>query len=379
MVRCVLKLSLATAFCLALHASGQTSQDATVRMNQIQVIGSHNSYHAGIAPSEAKLLQESSPDRYKALEYQHRPLDEQLDAGIRQIELDVYADTKGGRFADPAGPKRVAAAGLPADPPFDSQGLMNKPGFKVMHVQDFDYRSTCQPFTACLQIVREWSQHHPGHLPIYILVETKENDLPPAYHAVTTEKFTSTTFDALDAEILSVFPRSAVITPDDVRSNEDTLEAAVRRHGWPTLSEARGKVVFLMDQRPVGRVYLQGHPSLRGRVLFTNAQAGEPDCAFIEENDGPPETITALVRKGYLVRTRTDADTQEARQNQTARRDAAIASGAQLLSTDYPASEPASWTGYKVSLPRDAVARCNPVNSPAACKDSALSESLGTR
>ena len=379
MVRCVLKLSLATAFCLALHASGQTSQDATVRMNQIQVIGSHNSYHAGIAPSEAKLFQESSPDRYKALEYRHRPLDEQLDAGIRQIELDVYADIKGGRYADPAGPKRVAAAGLPADPPFDSQGLMKKPGFKVMHVQDFDYRSTCQPFTACLQIVREWSKHHAGHLPIYILVETKENDLPPAYHAVTTEKFTSTTFDALDAEILSVFPRSAVITPDDVRSNEDTLEAAVLRHGWPTLSEARGKVVFLMDQRPVSRVYLQGHPSLRGRVLFTNAQAGEPDCAFIEENDGPPETITALVRKGYLVRTRTDADTHEARQNQTARRDAAIASGAQLLSTDYPASEPASWTGYKVSLPRDAVARCNPVNSPAACKDATLMESLGPR
>lgn len=381
MAGCRLKLLFAIALCAALHvfALGQTSQDAILRINQIQVIGSHNSYHAGIAPSEAKLFQAVSPDRYQALEYRHHPLDEQLNAGIRQIELDVYADTKGGRYVDPAGPKRVAAAGLPADPPFDPQGLMNKPGFKVMHVQDFDYRSTCQPFTACLQIVREWSQNHPGHLPVYILVETKEGDLPPAYHAVTTEKFTSTTFDALDAEILSVFPRSALITPDDVRGDEATLEAAVLRHGWPTLSEARGKIVFLMDQRPVGPRYLQGHPSLRGRVLFTNAQAGEPDCAFIEENDGPPETITALVRKGYLVRTRTDADTHEARKNQTARRDAAIASGAQLLSTDYPASEPASWTGYKVSLPRDAVARCNPVNSPAVCKDAALTESLGTR
>ena len=67
---------------------------------------------------------------------------------MRQIELDVYADTKGGLYAHPAGPAMAAAAGLPADPPFDPDGIMMKPGFKVMHVQDVDYRSNCQPFTA---------------------------------------------------------------------------------------------------------------------------------------------------------------------------------------------------------------------------------------
>jgi hypothetical protein len=56
-------------------------------------------------------------------------------------------------------------------------------------------------------------------------------NMPQAYHAVTTEKFTSTTFDALDAEILSVFPRSALITPDDVRGDEASREAAVLRRG----------------------------------------------------------------------------------------------------------------------------------------------------
>jgi hypothetical protein len=45
-----------------------------------------------------------------------------------------------------------------------------------------------------------------------------------------------------------------------------------------------------------------------------------------------------------------------------------MASGAQILSTDYPASEPARWEGhYSVALPGDAVARCNPVNWPAGC------------
>jgi hypothetical protein len=159
-----------------------------------------------------------------------------------------------------------------------------------------------------------------------------------------------------------------MIAPDDVRGSYATLNQAVLAGNWPSLASARGKVVFLMDQRPVGPVYLAGHPSLRGRVIFTNAEPGEPDAAFIERNDGPASEITALVRKGYLIRTRTDADTKQARTNDTATRDAMIASGAQILSTDYPINEPARWEGhYTVSLPGGVVARCNPVNASVSC------------
>jgi len=360
--------------CIGLQsfAMGQSAANGSVRLNQIQVIGTHNSYHAGLSPGEAKLLMQKNPKLYEALDYRHRALDLQLSSGVRQIELDIFADTAGGRYARPAGPAAVAAAGLEQDPDFDPEGLMSKPGFKVMHVQDIDYRSTCQQLNACLKIVRRWSQQHPHHLPVFILLETKQADLPPQYHAQSAEKFTSSTFDALDEEIRAVFPLREVITPDQVRGKYASLEQAVLRGHWPTLAAARGKVVFLMDQRPVGPVYLEGHPSLRGRIIFTNAEPGQADCAFTEENDGTQEAIAALVRKGYLVRTRTDADTKEARSNDTARRDIALASGAQLLSTDYPASEPAQWSSYSVSLPSGAVARCNPVNSPATCSDQAF-------
>jgi hypothetical protein len=366
-------------FCMTLQsfAMGQTSSNKSVKMNQIQVIGTHNSYHAGLAPSEAKLMMEKNLKLFQALEYRHAPLDQQLSSGVRQIELDVFADGEGGRYAHPAGPDAVAAAGLPRDPLFDLQGLMSKPGFKVMHVQDIDYRSTCQPLIACLQIVRTWSKSHPKHLPIYILIETKQSDLPPQYHATSTEKFTASTFDALDAEIRSVFRPGGMITPDQVRGKHKTLEDAVLRNGWPRLAAARGKVVFLMDQRPVGPTYLEGHPSLSGRIIFTNAEPGQPDCAFTEENDGTREAIAALVRKGYLVRTRTDSDTKEARSNDTTRRDTAMASGAQLLSTDYPASEPSPWSGYSVRFPNGAVARCNPINAPPSCSNDALTRDTG--
>jgi hypothetical protein len=45
-------------------------------------------------------------------------------------------------------PDLAAKAGLPADPDFDPAHVMDKPGFKVMHIQDVDYRSVvarCNP------------------------------------------------------------------------------------------------------------------------------------------------------------------------------------------------------------------------------------------
>ena len=105
-----------------------------------------------------------------------------------------------------------------------------------------------------------------------------------------------------------------------------------------------------MDQSKGGPV--DGHPSLRGRILFTNSKPGQPDAAFIERNDDSAGEIAALVRQGYLIRTRTDADTREARTNDTVHRDTAISSGAQLLSTEYPAAEPARWPDHFSVSPR---------------------------
>jgi hypothetical protein len=373
-------MHLATVLLAATAAAAQSdaaSSDAQVRINQIQAIGSHNSYHAGLLPGVRAFLAKEKPESLRGLDYAHQPLDKQFDGGVRQIELDIFADSKGGRYAHPAGPAAEKAAGVTVDS-IDknfsgaSSDVMMKPGFKVLHVQDLDQHSSCQPFTACLQVVRDWSKAHPRHLPIFVLVETKQGKPLNMPHATTPEPFTAATFDELDREIRSVFAAGEMITPDDMRGTYTTPNEAARAGAWPTLETARGKVIFLMDQRSVGPLYLAGHPNLRGRVLFTNAVPGQPEAAFTEENDGTEEEIAALVRQGYLVRTRTDADTKEGRSGSTARRDHAMASGAQMLSTDYPKAEPARWTGYSVSFPAGAMARCNPVARNAACDDTAL-------
>jgi hypothetical protein len=350
-------------------------QDQHIRVNQIQVIGSHNSYHAGFAPSERKFIERNNPQAFHSLDYRHASLADQLSAGVRQVEIDIFADSKGGRFADPAIVREVAKAGLPPDPDFDPHHEMDRPGFKVMHMQDLDQRSTCLTFIDCLKDVRAWSKAHPHHLPLFILVETKEGTVRELPDAVRPEPFTPASFDALDAEIRSVFQTNEIITPDEVRGDAATLVEAVHEDRWPTLAKARGRVIFLMDQKSVGPLYTQGHPSLRGRILFTNAEPGAPDTAFIEQNEGTRDAIDALVKQGYLVRTRADENTEQARTNDTTRRDLALSSGAQIISTDYPSSEPSRWTKYVVSLPDGLVARCNPVTKPAGCIDRLLEKS----
>ena len=59
-------------------------------------------------------------------------------------------------------------------------------------------------------------------------------------------------------------------------------------------------------------------------------------------------------------------DVPEARRNDTRRRDAALTSGAQYVSTDYMAPDARLGT-YRVALPDAAVARCSPVTAIAAC------------
>ncbi len=342
-----------------------------VRINQIQVIGSHNSYHAGLTPGVMAVLGKVNPKAARSLDYSHPSLTTQLNNGIRQIELDVYADAHGGRYATLAVTDSIRQAGLPPDPPYDPDHRMQQPGFKVMHVIGVDQRSTCALFTDCLREVRAWTRAHPRAVPIFVLVEAKQEAtrLP---NAPVPEPFTPAVFNALDAEIRSVFSPGEVITPDDLRGNSATLPEAIQSHGWPTLDSARGKVVFLLDNRALTPMYTEGHPALRGRVLFTNSAPGTPESAFIEQNNGTAAEIDALVQAGELVRTRTDEGTEQARTNDTTRRDLALGSGAQLISTDYPPGEVSRWTGFIVTLPGNLHARCNPVATAASCRDHPL-------
>jgi hypothetical protein len=53
-------------------------------------------------------------------------------------------------------------------------------------------------------------------------------------------------------------------------------------------------------------------------MIFTNSTPGDPDAAFVKLNDPFDPAIPTTVAAGYIVRTRADADTVEARTGDTA-------------------------------------------------------------
>lgn len=356
-------------------ATTTIAPDDELRLNQIQVIGTHNSFHVAADPAEHDLLAELDPAQAAQRTYTHAPLTTQLDEQrVRQIELDMFADTRGGLYADPVLRRE---AGLP--PLVDEVPELAQPGTKVLHEQDVDYHSVCPTLVACLREVKAWSDDHPGHVPVAIHVQFKDGPLIfPVDGQAVPEKWVTERMDELDAEITSVFPRDRIVAPDDVRGDHATLEEAVLAGDWPTLGASRGKVLFVMiNAEPYRSLYLAGHPGLAGRILFTNAEPGQPDASVVGVDDPVADgaRITDLVGKGYLVRTRSDTPDTEARTGATGRRDAALASGAQWVSTDYPGPRGAReqyGTDYVVELPGFRPARCNPVTAPDTCRDAAV-------
>jgi hypothetical protein len=301
-------------------------------INKVQVIGSHNSYKRALDTALFSILKAKNPQVAEGLEYSHVGYAEQLDLGLRDLEIDVYADEKGGKYAHPKGLEWEAAS---KPPPYDPQGEMNKPGFKVFHVQDLDFRTNSYTFADCLHQMRTWSDKHKDHYPIYVTMNTKDAVIKQPGFTVP-EPFTAEVFDRLDKELLDNLGRDYLITPDDIRGKYPTLAAAVQAGHWPTMNQARGKFIFILDEGGEHRAtYIQGHPSLKGRVLFTDSPDGTPEAAFMIMNDPKKDNIKEMVKKGYIVRTRADADTREARVNDKSGFIAACASGAQIITTDY--------------------------------------------
>ena len=125
----------------------------------------------------------------------------------------------------------------------------------------------------------------------------------------------------------------------------------------------------LVDTGTTRDVYVGDAPASKAGCCSRRPRRAGPDAAFIRVDDPVAEAdrIRTLVEAGYLVRTRTDTPGVDAPANDTSRRDAALASGAQYLSTDYYVMDPALGNDYVVDLPGDGPARCNPVNAPSAC------------
>jgi hypothetical protein len=298
-------------------------KDGTLRLNHLQMKGTHNSYHLRPDP----LLR---PE----FDYEHPTLTNQLEKeGVRQFELDVHWMRDDQRFA-------------------------------VFHLPSLDERSSCHWFTDCLAELRAWSDAHPLHEPLFIFVETKD-DIDPDPIAPH--------LDALDVEALSGWPRARVLTPDDVQGTHATLADAVTTAGWPTLRALRGHVLFVMIDKvraPGASHYEYTHAmtSLKGRAMFITADRADPYAAVLslENSVDDADATVAAVKAGFIVRTNVEDPVKDGKATgPTPDRDAALAGAAHILSSNFPV--PLVDGGYSLDLAGGTPSRCHPLVAPAGC------------
>ena len=339
--------------------------DTHMRINQLQYVGTAESYK--LAPSDAmlSLIRMGGKKDAEALDFSQPPLAEQLSAGARSLEFDVAYDPHGGLFKNPAG---ASMADELLDPAFVS--AMAQPGFKVIHVLDVDFRSTCLTLKDCLSEVATWSRAHKNHLPILIALHA--NDIKtPMPGATRPLAFDADAFAALDSEIRAMFQPDELITPDDIKGSHASLREAIKAGGWPALGAARGKVIFLLDDSaPKTDIYAGATQSLENRPMFIATDETSPLASFIciEDPLKDQARITTDVAAGFIVKTRADADTREARDGKTARRDAAFASGAQIVATDFLTADKKIGP-YQVNLADGRKAQCDAKLPGQQCTD----------
>ncbi|MEM7080867.1 MAG: Ca2+-dependent phosphoinositide-specific phospholipase C [Pseudomonadota bacterium] len=299
---------------MLLTGSGCT---APLHINQLQFVGSHNSYKLAMSAQHLEQLRARDPEVAESLEYWHLPLAQQLDLGVRKLELDIF---------------------------YDPEAL----DFVVGHVQDIDMNSLCATLSACLAEITTWSDQHPRHVPIWISFNAKDQEIeglsvPAAFDAKA--------FAALDAQLFEMLP-GRLITPADVPERR-----------WPRLDDARGKILLILDEGGAKRA-LYGR-NWQARPMFANWPEAHPGAAVMIVNDPVRDgnRIRRLVAAGFMVRTRADANTIEARRGDRSRLEAALASGAQAISTDYYLPAEHFGTDYVVRF----APRCNPRNTRAPC------------
>jgi len=290
--------------------------DGVLRYNHIQAKGTHNSYHVQNPSS-------TIPEH----QYTHKPFDVQLSNGVRQFEMDLHY--------------------------IEGKGLM------VYHIPVIDEVSTCPYFKDCLVTLKKWSDWHPDHQALLIFIEMKD-DLDQIKLA---DKI-----DDIESEILSVFPRERIVTPDEVRGDYDTLAEAITTTGWPTLAKTRGRIIFHGHSGGLFRDrYLEKYPELAGALMFADSSPSDSFAAIMPMNDpiNQGDAITSAVKAGFIVRTMAANCCEESDQNDKTRWNTALEIGAHFISTDFPG--PFERTDYYVTIPDGAPSRCNPLTAPEFC------------
>ena len=128
----------------------------------------------------------------------------------------------------------------------------------------------------------------------------------------------------------------------------NSIRERLQSEGWPLLSACRGKFFFILegDHQEEYLSDTADHP------MFVYDSPNLVTTAFVKRNEpqGNEQEIKELTRL-FMVRTRSDAGTIEARKNDYSRFQSAWSSGAQIISTDYYRPDK-RFSNFSIQLPK---------------------------
>jgi Phosphoinositide phospholipase C, Ca2+-dependent len=311
-------MALTIAIAMPTIAYGQRA-GAELRLNQLQWIGTHNSYHIEPSPNEA------FPD----LAYSHQPLPEQLAMGLRFFELDIQTPAK-------------------------RRGTSATSELEVFHVVGIDEGTHCRAFRLCLQQIGDFVEENPHAGPVFVQLELK------LQKGVRGQQIANTLM-AVNAEIVQTIGRAGLLVPSDIADKPTSLRSSVQSGGWPLASQASSKIIFILNSSDrVTEIYLRMLRADFRKVMFPALEdRTDPRAAVINTFDLSSDIACQASQSGQLVITYADWRTTAARNNDTSQRDAAFKSGAQLIATDFPVPDLRK-SSYQVSFSDGLVSTSNP-------------------
>lgn len=295
----------------------ETPIDDRVGWDRVQSIATHNSYALAPNALQSLVLGVIEPGESERLAYNHPPLWDQLELGVRSLELDVRVHSDG--------------------------------ALRNTHVPLIANASNAPDFALGLEEIALWSESHPGHLPITVLVEFKSDY---AFLDPSLAEWSQDTVPLVDTAVGDAFGER-LLSPGELEGE-----------AWPRVGQLRDRVMVIMHPGEVVGDY-ESLPG-EGRTMFvasaSGMQSGVSGPRFVVHNEPDSAPIADLIESGAVVRTRADADLER----DAARRDRAFDSGAQIVSTDFPGSVPDVAGGYSVVFAEGALARIDPARMPTA-------------
>ncbi len=280
-----------------------------LKFNELRYVATHNSYQNESVPELQKLYGLANRLTFGAVpenggEFQSAPLWEQLERGIRSLELDVETMHVGG-----------------------------KTSFVCLHSPVLDMTTNSYDLGLALREIKLWSDAHPAHLPVTLIMEPKVAMLP----LWNMDVFTCRNANLLDALLRQTLGETLLTPAQMLRGYSDFAEMRAN-DDWPRVDAMQGRVLVLLHSTLVTNAYILQDRTLRSQAMFpmlSTFESGRPMAAFLIEND--PEKLKAQRAKlidgeKLIVRTRADSFGHPER----AKRAAALESGAQILSTDHP-------------------------------------------